>query len=99
MTLSYLYNDEWHEQDAYTMMFQSAHNALTMLSNPKIPSCMIVDGGYICSKSIYSRFKRDDKKAVTYDTLLKKCPKDITLAELFKRKMYVDHSTGQASFK
>lgn len=72
MILHWQYNDEWHEQDAINMMQQDAHAVLAMLSG-KIPSYMEIDGGYICSKSIYPKIRRKHKQVATYDTLLKKC--------------------------
>lgn len=86
---------EWHEQDMATLWHQDAYAALSMLSGSKLPSMFGVDGGYVCSKSIYPQVKRKHTKVMTYDNLLKKCSKgQMPLYKLCGGTMVINTSTN-----
>lgn len=85
----------WFEQDITTLWHQDAYAALHMLAASKLPSMIEIEGGYICSKSIYPSVRRKHKKSTTYDNLLKKCkPNEQTFYELCGKKMALNVSTN-----
>lgn len=85
----------WFEQDMSTLWHQDAYAALSMLAGSKLPSMIEIEGGFICSKSIYPSVKRKHKKSMSYDNLLKKCkPHQQTFYELCGKKMALNTSTN-----
>lgn len=96
--LHYHHNNEWYEQPMLNIYHQSTFNALSMLAHSRVPSFLEIDGGYICSKAIYPKIKREHPKTVTYNKLLAKAGQE-PLYKFLQLQMNLNISTNEITLR